>query len=132
MDQSGREPVWPTRRAVSKRTRARGRPAGCWYVTEVWAEHGRLKRGKALRRRDAGERSPKCSPSMVGHRLCGTSSHAQSPPRADAEGEHGGGRDSASDRPVGGFHAKLTEEVSEEYGGVVEMVKEWSLTLLRL
>ena len=105
---------------------------GTGTIAEVLAEHGRLPGKGALCQSNPAGGSPKCSPSMVGHRLCGTSSHARLPPRADAEGEHGGGRDSASDRPVGGFHAKLTEEVSEEYGGVVEMVKEWSLTLLRL
>ena len=35
LDQSGREPVWPTRRAVSERARARGRPARCRKSTEV-------------------------------------------------------------------------------------------------
>ena len=44
--QSGREPVWLARQAVSKRARARGRPAGGWYDAEVLAEQGRLQKGE--------------------------------------------------------------------------------------
>ena len=73
LDQSGREPVWPTGQAVSGRARARGQTSRVLTRYRSVGRAGSAEQGKALGRRVAGEKVTKVFAEQGRPQVCGTS-----------------------------------------------------------